>query len=94
VITHAVVRICCDRADGVEYFASYDEAAFWRREFENRDSPSHQHHRTGVLLKVSDAAFEPPRVGMEDQEYWAWLGEHWEIRDWRGSESALLKENG
>lgn len=79
MITHAVVRICCDRADGIEYFSSYDEAAAWRSEYESRDKEPEPfpHLRTGVLLSVTGVC--PPHIGLEDGQIWVWLGDHWEV---------------
>lgn len=77
----AVVRICCGRADGVEYFDDYETAAAWRSDYENSyGSGEFEHQRTGVLLGIDRREASPPMVGLEDHQHWIWMGERWEVR--------------
>lgn len=71
----AVIRICCDRADGVEYFADHCGAVTWRMTYERE----RDHVRIGVLVEIDDQMRKPPRVGLEDHQRWVWLKTHWEV---------------
>lgn len=75
----AVVKICCDRAEGVEYFPSYDEAAEFRSSWElSSGSGEFVHDRVGILLRTDNGI--PPHVGLEDHQVWVRIGDHWEVR--------------
>lgn len=72
----AVVKICCDRANGVEYFADHCEAQTRRLQYESNS----QHRCLGILLAIDDYERPPVRVGLEDHQLWVWLRTHWEVR--------------
>lgn len=80
MVACAVVKICCDRAEGVEYFDDYPSAADYRTDWElSTGSGAFVHDRAGILVRI-DGEYPPAHAGLEEHQVWVRIGDRWEVR--------------